>query len=88
VRAFDPWPVAESRLDDGTRLRVWRAEPLGAEAAAAPGTIAAAGAAGIDVATGAGVSAAHPSPTAVGTRRWTHRRISPRIRSMAPRSSR
>src|SRR5262249_14910882 len=31
VRAFDPWPVAETRLADGARLRVWRAEPLGGE---------------------------------------------------------
>jgi methionyl-tRNA formyltransferase len=54
VRAFDPWPVAETRLDDGTRLRVWRAEPLDAEPAAPPGTVVRAGAAGIDVATGAG----------------------------------
>ena len=35
-----------------------------------------------------GVLAATRSPTAVGTRRWTRRRISPRIRSTAPRSSR
>jgi len=55
VRAFDPWPVAETRLDDGTRLRVWRAEPLDAEATAPPGSVVAAGAAGIDVATGAGI---------------------------------
>jgi methionyl-tRNA formyltransferase len=55
VRAFDPWPVAETRLDDGTRLRVWRAAPLDAEATAPPGSVVAAGAAGIDVATGAGI---------------------------------
>jgi len=55
VRAFDPWPVAETRLDDGTRLRVWRAEPLEAKTAARPGTVVRAGADGIDVATGAGI---------------------------------
>jgi len=55
VRAFDPWPVAETRLADGTRLRVWRAEPQGAGASAAPGAVVAAGPAGIDVATGDGV---------------------------------
>jgi len=55
VRAFDPWPVAETRLDDGTRLRVWRAEPLDAATVARPGTVVRAGAAGIDVATGDGV---------------------------------
>jgi methionyl-tRNA formyltransferase len=42
-------------LDDGTRLRVWRAEPLDAATTAPPGSVVAAGAAGIDVATGAGV---------------------------------
>jgi methionyl-tRNA formyltransferase len=55
VRAFDPWPVAEARLRDGTRLRVWRAEPLDAAAALGPGSVIRAGAAGIDVATGSGV---------------------------------
>ena len=55
VRAFDPWPVAETRLDDGTRLRVWRAEALDTGSAVRPGTIVRAGAAGIDVATGAGI---------------------------------
>src|SRR4029079_2175892 len=64
VRAFDPWPLAESSLDDGTRLRVWRAEPLDAEATAPPGSVVAAGAAG----TGRGdrpgrsaVTRAHPA---------------------------
>ena len=55
VRAFAPWPVAETRLADGARLRVWRAEPLGGEADARPGVVVAAGRDGIDVATGAGV---------------------------------
>jgi methionyl-tRNA formyltransferase len=55
VRAFDPWPVAETHLDDGARLRVWRTEPLDEDTGARPGTVVQAGAAGIDVATGAGV---------------------------------
>jgi len=55
VRAFDPWPIAETRLGDGARLRIWRAEPRGGAAGAAPGAVVAAGPAGIDVATGDGV---------------------------------
>ena len=55
VRAFDPWPVAEARLSDGRRLRVFRADAVAAVPAAAPGTIVAAARAGIDVATGDGV---------------------------------
>jgi methionyl-tRNA formyltransferase len=55
VRAFDPWPVAEARVDDGRRLRVWSALPLGAQAREPPGTILAAGRHGVDVATGSGV---------------------------------
>src|SRR5262249_6602574 len=31
VRAFDPRPVAETRLATGERLRVWRAEPLASD---------------------------------------------------------
>lgn len=55
VRAYDPWPVCHTRLE-GEVIRCWRAVPLpAAEAAAAPGVILAAGADGIDVATGAGV---------------------------------
>jgi methionyl-tRNA formyltransferase len=58
VRAFHPWPVAETPWN-GQVLRVWRATALdGAPAAtggAAPGTVIAAGKHGIDVACGAGV---------------------------------
>lgn len=56
VRAFNPWPVAEARLDDGRRLRVFEAAlAAGTPGRAPPGTIVAAGRAGIDVATGDGV---------------------------------
>jgi methionyl-tRNA formyltransferase len=53
VRAFVPWPVAETRWR-GAPLRVHAAEPAAGAVAAAPGTILAAEAAGLEVATGAG----------------------------------
>lgn len=57
VRAFNPWPIAEARLNDGRRLRVFAADVAAIEAPGRepPGTIVAAGRAGIDVATGDGV---------------------------------
>ncbi len=51
VRAFDPWPVAETRLD-GVQLRVWRAHVAAAAPGPLPGTVLAADAAGIVVMTG------------------------------------
>jgi len=52
VRALLPWPVAETRFR-GAQLKIYEAERV-AGAAAPPGTVTAAGPAGIDVATGAG----------------------------------
>ena len=54
VRAFNPWPIAETRWN-GQQLRVWEASPLHTKTSAAPGTVIATSAAGIDVATGDGV---------------------------------
>ena len=54
VRAFAPWPVAYARLD-GQPVRIWRAAPATAVDDAAPGTVVAASAKGIDIATGRGV---------------------------------
>ncbi|HKK14207.1 MAG TPA: methionyl-tRNA formyltransferase [Gammaproteobacteria bacterium] len=54
VRAFNPWPVAQTRCADQP-LRVWRSQVLDGAAHAPPGTVVAAGAAGIDVACGHGV---------------------------------
>jgi len=55
VGAFNPWPVAETRLAD-QRLRIWQAEALPESTTTArPGQVLAAGRAGIDVATAAGV---------------------------------
>ena len=53
VRAFDPWPVAQTRFQ-GEPLRVWSAAALAEPAAAAPGTVVAADRRGIRVATGEG----------------------------------
>ncbi|MEO7012727.1 MAG: methionyl-tRNA formyltransferase [Dokdonella sp.] len=54
VRAFDPWPVAETELA-GERVRVWSARALASASTEAPGTVVGAGAQGIDVACADGV---------------------------------
>lgn len=54
VRAFNPWPVAETRWN-GQQLRVWEAHVVDDASTAAPGTVVAADANGIRVATGAGL---------------------------------
>ena len=58
VRAFDPWPVAETR-HRGLQLRIWEAEIAPPEryepsAAVAPGTVRGVSKEGIDVACGSG----------------------------------
>jgi len=52
IRALNPWPVAETRLD-GLQLRIWQASKVATAADAAPGTILEAGPAGMVVMTGA-----------------------------------
>jgi methionyl-tRNA formyltransferase len=58
IRAFDPWPVAETRFQ-GEQLRIWDAEPLEAPhlnpSAMPPGTVLTAAAEGIDVVCGTGI---------------------------------
>jgi len=54
VLAFNPWPVAYTRLS-GQSLRIWRAEALADAAATVPGAVLRESREGIDVATGAGV---------------------------------
>ena len=54
IRAFDPWPVAETRWN-GQQLRVWQAMPIDSTASRSPGAVLATSAAGIDVRTGNGV---------------------------------
>lgn len=54
VRAFNPWPIAETRWN-GQQLRIWDAAPLASTTDAAPGSVIASTSAGIDVAAGEGV---------------------------------
>jgi methionyl-tRNA formyltransferase len=55
IRAFNPWPIAETRLH-GAQLRIWEsAMPDAAVAQPEPGTVLAATSAGIDVACGRGI---------------------------------
>jgi methionyl-tRNA formyltransferase len=59
VRAFNPWPIAETRLH-GAQLRIWDSELPGAamaqpEPVTAPGTVLGATHDGIDVACGRGI---------------------------------
>jgi methionyl-tRNA formyltransferase len=55
VRAFDPWPVVQTRVGE-TTLRLWGSELPDRDAGAAPaGCVLSTGKAGIDVATGDGL---------------------------------
>lgn len=55
IRAYNPWPVAETLLD-GVRLRCWAGVPLlDGKAEGEPGRVIAASADGVDVRTGGGV---------------------------------
>jgi methionyl-tRNA formyltransferase len=53
IRAFNPWPIAETRWK-GQQLRIWEAAPTPSNRTAAAGTVTAADATGIEVATSNG----------------------------------
>ena len=53
IRAFNPWPVAETELQ-GERVRLYQAVVLGDDSGKPPGTVLAAGKEGIDIACGQG----------------------------------
>ncbi|MCZ0953303.1 MAG: methionyl-tRNA formyltransferase [Rhodospirillaceae bacterium] len=55
VRAFNPWPVAETRIRNGGRVRIWEAVALERLSPERPGAVICTGADGVDVATGAGI---------------------------------
>jgi methionyl-tRNA formyltransferase len=54
VRAFNPWPVAQTGYS-GKVLRIWEASALPAAADGSPGQVLNGGRAGIEVATGDGL---------------------------------
>ena len=53
VRAFNSWPVAETRYN-GRQLRIWEASPVLAGSGAVPGTVLSLSRMGIEVACGEG----------------------------------
>ena len=55
VRAYNPWPVSETRTVSGKRVRIWEAVGVESRTDERPGSVIRAGADGIDVATGAGI---------------------------------
>ena len=54
VRAFNPWPVAYTMINN-ERVRIWKIAVIDEKVSATPGTIIAASKQGVDIATGDGI---------------------------------
>ena len=54
IRGLIPWPCAATDVISGEPMKLYAAEETGADTSAQPGTIVAAGKAGIDIACGDG----------------------------------
>ena len=76
VRAFNPWPVSETRTMGGERLRIWEAVALEGLPDEPPGSVIRAGPDSIDVATGAGIlrirSLQQPGGRVMGARAYVN----------------
>ena len=76
VRAFNPWPVSETRTMGGERVRIWEAVAAEGGPDERPGSVIRAGPDSIDVATGAGIlrirSLQRPGGRVMGARAYVN----------------
>ena len=76
VRAFNPWPVSETRTVGGERVRIWDAVAAEGGPDERPGLVIRAGPDSIDVATGAGIlrirSLQRPGGRVMGARAYVN----------------
>ena len=71
IRGLIPWPCATTDVISGEPMKLYAAEETGADTSAQPGTIVAAGKAGIDIACGDGKVLRLPELQAHGGKRMT-----------------